>query len=517
MWAKIIRNNLKSNLRLNLNLRYILYIPSTITIIYLSILFQLANNASALTYQNDTNIDFTINPTIGISLSSTNLVIDDLAPGSYADSNIITISVNSNASHGYYLSATAGDNNTTSANHNTNLTNTINNNYTFASLTTSQSSLSDFGDNNWGYSYCLTTNDCTTNSNWISGSSGSTTAGYNGLPLDSGDNGATGVTLINTTSPVANGSVQFKIGAKASNTQASGTYTNTINFYAITNQTPISFNDAFATEGKERLLGYYKMQDATPSICNAVTENQVGTLIDVRDNQTYKVAKLKDGKCWMVENLNLAGGTKLSSDTTDFEPTYSLPTDQGWKSDGSLPDSSKSGFDNDNYAYVYNSGNKTNNCANPGCYTYYSWDAATLGSGRNLAEDNTDAPYSICPKGWKLPTSRTTSATDWQTTSDFYQLAHQYGLDSTTSPNESDNGFYTQAGPGTTPNFLLAGYYIDSSFSGGDSYGLYWSATSRFGSTHAYDLNFYSSYVYSAGIDFRRYGFAVRCILKAAQ
>ncbi|MBR2855554.1 hypothetical protein IKE99_01265, partial [Candidatus Saccharibacteria bacterium] len=166
MWAKIIRNNLKSNLRLNLNLRYILYIPSTITIIYLSILFQLANNVSALTYNNESNIDFTINPTIGISLSSTNLVIDDLAPGSYADSSIITINVNTNASHGYYLSATAGDSNTTSANHNTNLTNTVNNNYTFTSLTSNQATLSSFSDNSWGYSYCLTTNDCTTSSNW---------------------------------------------------------------------------------------------------------------------------------------------------------------------------------------------------------------------------------------------------------------------------------------------------------------------------------------------------------------
>ena len=133
---------------------------------------------SALTYQNDTNIEFTINPTIGITLSSSNLTIDNLAPGSYADSNIITINVNSNASHGYYLSATVGDSNTTSANHNTNLTNTANNNYTFTSLTSNQATLSSFSDDSWGYSYCLTTNDCTTNSNWISGSSGSTTAGY---------------------------------------------------------------------------------------------------------------------------------------------------------------------------------------------------------------------------------------------------------------------------------------------------------------------------------------------------
>ena len=469
---------------------------------------------SALTYQNDTNVDFTINPTISVSLSG-DLIINDLVPGSYSDSNIITVNVATNASHGYYLAATVGDSNSSSSNHNTNLTHSTNSNYTFTKLSSNAANLSDFSDNQWGYSY--STDGGT---NWISGSQGSTTSGYNGLPLDGNDSGATGITLVNTTNPVANNSIKFKIGAKASNTQPSGTYTNTINFYAITNQTPISFNDAFAIEGKERLLGYYKMQDTTPSICNAVTENQVGTLIDVRDNQTYKVAKLKDGKCWMVENLNLAGGTKLSSDTTDFEPTYSLPTDQGWKSDGSLPDSSESGFDTANYAYVYNSGNKTNCGAsgqNTPCYSYYSWDAATLGSGRTISTSNTDAPYSICPKGWKLPTSRSTSTANWQTTSDFYQLAHQYGLDSATSTQELDDGFYTQAGPGTMPNFLLAGRYLSGSFHYGGSVGLYWSSTSYAHTGSARALYFDSSSVDSANSNGRMAGFSVRCILKAEQ
>ena len=472
----------------------------------------LALNTSALTYQNDTNIDFTINPTIGISLSSTNLVIDDLAPGSYADSNIITINVNTNASHGYYLAATTGTNGT-----NTDLIHSENGNYKFTNLTTNKTTLSNFDDNQWGYSYSTDGG-----ANWVSGSQGGTSSGYNGLPLDNSDSGATGITLIDTTSPATNNSVKFKIGAKASNTQPSGTYTNTINFYAITNQTPISFNDAFATEGKERLLGYYKMQDATPSICNAVTENQVGTLIDVRDNQTYKVAKLKDGKCWMIENLNLAGGTKLSSDTTDFESTYSLPTDQGWKSDGSLPDSSKSGFDNDNYAYVYNSGNKTNNCADPGCYSYYSWDAATLGSGRNISTENTDAPYSICPKGWRLPTTYHGSGTAAEAT-DFRALMIAYGgsnsiqiYDSTTNPTGAT--LYSKFGQDTTiPNFLLSGRYTDSSLYYGGSDGYYWSATSSSSSAAARNLYFVSSYVKSADLSIRRVGFAVRCILKTEQ
>ena len=444
---------------------------------------------------------------------SGDLIIDSLTPGSSSDSNIIEVGVSTNASHGYYLSATVGSSST-----NTSLTHSENNNYKFTSLSSNVSSLSNFSDNQWGYSYSTDGG-----ANWVSGSQGSTSSGYNGLPLDNDDSGATGITLVNTTNPVANNSIKFKIGAKASNTQPSGTYTNTINFYAITNQTPISFNDAFASAGKEKLLGFYKMQDMNASICNAVEQEIAGTLIDVRDNQTYRVAKLKDGKCWMVENLNLAGGTKLSSDTTDFESTYSLPTNQGWKNDGSLPDSSESGFDNVNYAYVYNSGNTTN-CGTSGqntpCYSYYSWDAATLGSGRTIAVENTDAEQSICPKGWRLPTSGSSSNEGWKR-GDFYALAKAYGanLESADYDNSSATGanFYNNAGPGTTPNFLLAGFYSNSSFNSGGSLGYYWSATSGSTSADARYLVFSSGGVWSANIYHRRLGFAVRCILKAEQ
>ena len=292
-----------------------------------------------------------------------------------------------------------------------------------------------------------------------------------------------------------------------------------LNLYAVWNE-PMTFNRAYAEAGKHKYNdgNYYAMQDMTPDICTNVADGQVGTLIDIRGaTQTYTVAKLKDGKCWMTENLNLAGGTALSSNDTDFESTYTLPTTNGWSvSNGKLvlPSSSTAFGSTDNVAKLYNSGNKTN-CGglnqNTPCYSYYSWDAATLGSGRSISTDNTDAPYSICPKNWKLPTSRTTSATDWQTTSDFYMLAHQYGLNSTTSTSESDADFYNQAGPGTTPNFLLAGFYNDSSFFSGGSFGFYWSSTSYSG-TYARFLFFGSSLVSSASSDNRRIGFSVRCL-----
>ncbi|MBR3246342.1 hypothetical protein IKF87_00445, partial [Candidatus Saccharibacteria bacterium] len=111
---------------------------------------------------------------------------------------------------------------------------------TFTNLSTTAgtaSALSNFGEDTWGYSYSVDNG-----SNWVSGSIGSTASGYAGLPLDNNDNtnerGKGGGTLISTTDPADSKSVRFKIGARASQSQPAGTYTNTINFYAVTNPEP---------------------------------------------------------------------------------------------------------------------------------------------------------------------------------------------------------------------------------------------------------------------------------------
>ena len=278
----------------------------------------------------------------------------------------------------------------------------------------------------------------------------------------------------------------------------------------------------YAMWGPEKTIANSTTMQEVTSCPDTIPLEQVYTLTDPRDNQTYKVARLKDGKCWMVENLNLAGGTALDADNTDVTSAYisSFTTSNNLTKSGDtivLPASNTSGFDTANYSYVYNSGNKTNCGAsgqNTPCYSYYSWDAATLGSGRTISTDNTDTEQSICPKGWKLPTARTTSASNWQS-ADFYTIAHQYGLDSTTSTDGSDNGFYTQAGPGTTPNFLLAGCYGLGSFGNGGSYGHYWSSASGSYTNSARYLLFSSSYVDSAnGGNNRSLGFSVRCLLR---
>ena len=308
--------------------------------------------------------------------------------------------------------------------------------------------------------------------------------------------------------------------AYISPTQSAGTYTGQVKY------TMVHPHNAAAPYKK------IYMQDLTSTTIAQLLPNTHDTakVVDKRDEQEYTIAKLADGKYWMTENLNIAGGTALSSEDTDFDSNYTLPTTDGWTvsdgklilpasavkndADNNLTDSTQ--FGTNNYAYVFNSGNKEN-CGASGqdtpCYSYYSWDTATLGSGRSISTDNTDADYSICPKNWKLPTSRYTATFDATTAqdSDFYNLATNYGM-STGVWGQSTSNFYNQAGPSTTPDFLLAGSYFDGSFGAVGSYGLYWSATSFSNSTNARSLFFYSGDVYSTSNSNRRLGYSVRCL-----
>ena len=70
------------------------------------------------------------------------------------------------------------------------------------------------------------------------------------------------------------------------------------------------------------LQDLYYMQDMTPEICAATTSLEVTKeLVDIRDNKTYKVAKLKDGNCWMQENLALNLSTNMTLTSADSDVT----------------------------------------------------------------------------------------------------------------------------------------------------------------------------------------------------
>ena len=571
----------------------------TLCFFMLTLCFFNTKLSSALSYESEQGLSFTLNPTIRVTLSSNAMTINDLAPGSTSDSNIIKVTAESNAVAGYTLSSTVGNNttyNTTNMLH-TNGTNT------FTNLSSNKASLANFDPSTWGYSYApCTTTACTNTPSWISGDiTGTTNSGYNGLPLYTTANP---IKLINATTP-GSSAVQFKFGAKADTAQLAGTYSNVINFIGvgkiITTSYTINYNanggsgapaqqtgtsttgavqisSTQPTKTNNLFKGWCTVDNTSdPSTCTgtgaeiiqpsgmlglhpgtgsltptvtrtlyAVWENNAAptplpelctdratcmqtmtscpttatTVTDGRDGKQYTIAPIGNA-CWMTTNLDLAGGTALSANDTNVDSSYisSFTTSNNLTKTGDtiiLPASTTtSGFDTSDYSYVANSGNASSNCSSaPGCYSYYSWDAATLGSGRSISTDNTNAEQSICPKGWHLPTTYNGNPNN---STDFRKLMIALGgsesiqtYNSSSTPTGAVMSSALQASPN---NFLLAGFYRDGSFYFGGSDGYYWSSTSGSNDSGARSLVFVSNGVYSATNYYRSMGYSVRCVL----
>ena len=109
-----------------------------------------SGSASALSGGQSVGIQFTFNASLSVTFSSSELVIDNLTPGTYSKSNTISIDVQTNNRNGYTLTAEVGDSETP-AYANSSLVNTISST-AFTSLSTSDNlTLSAFSPNSWGY------------------------------------------------------------------------------------------------------------------------------------------------------------------------------------------------------------------------------------------------------------------------------------------------------------------------------------------------------------------------------
>ena len=205
------------------------------------------------------------------------------------------------------------------------------------------------------------------------------------------------------------------------------------------------------------------------------------TLYDIRDSNSYTIAKLADGKCWMTENLRLSGGTSgrtlYSSDSNISTASWILPSENT-----SFPTSCV------DTAYNMSSGNTTYG-------NYYNWYAATAGTG-TCSMSSGNASSSICPKGWRLPTGGSGS------TSDFRILAYKYDRS-------------TSAMMGSPVNFVLSGFRNGGSTSDQDSRGYYWSSTASYSSDSAYRLLLNSSDVRPQDSIPKPFGLAIRCVAES--
>ncbi len=326
-----------------------------------------------------------------------------------------------------------------------------------------------------------------------------------------------------------------------------------------------TFDEAFQKANKTKATAndghdYYQMQDMTTSICNSVTaptaadysDTPESQLVDNRDGKTYWVAKLKDGKCWMTQNLDhdivttpdyyTPANTDITENWTPSNATiiasiedvvnsvrydYSLPgwiesdtepssIDVGdwywtdtWYGDEGIVDDYLTGEDNEWFRSTPFPGNGEHGHIG----NHYNWtaaiatnDSSSYYSSSHMVFDFSLAPQtSICPKGWKLPLITGTDETAINGLNDFDNIINRYG-----NNNEDDKDL--TAAP---LYYVRGGHVIHSSMLEVGYSGAYWSNTVRNGQeAYALEIDLQEPWPRPDDYKVRDHGFSVRCVAR---
>ncbi len=329
---------------------------------------------------------------------------------------------------------------------------------------------SNFSDNTWGYAVSNTVN---TNKTAMSYS-----------PVPSGNNGGAASHLAFRTglSGTVNDSYKLVFAAKLGSNMPVDHYRADVYISAVGNAETVA-GLGFTGAGKT----IYTMQDMTTEICRGATDTDTQhQLIDVRDSKVYWVAKLKDGNCWMTQNLDFDVTEVLDPSTTDV-PTIKnsgatkILSVSNWTPPSNNAYTYGAYYDPGNYYYTNKSRGSVEcrstvgfaQCLDAGFATsyadkhyhignYYTFYTATAMSG--------DVTSSICPKNWQLPKSDNNAGVSGS----FARLLNAYGL----SQQVSVSGYSIYDAPlyfvyggaitsGQIYNAALSGFYRSLAFSAG--------------------------------------------------
>ena len=316
-------------------------------------------------------------------------------------------------------------------------------------------------------------------------------------------------------------------------TQAAGTYLGQVK-YLLTHPSAAEPNTS-----------YFIMQEVA-NWKNDLDEEESVQAIDIRDGKIYWVTKLKDGNIWMTQNLDFDidttitythNDTDLGWDPNSFDTNatwkpdttngkYNLPVNgtsvPGWSNQNNYPYSADPG---DVYYYTSNStsadtkydsllacttaGHTEGECKHYHAGNYYNWTAAIASNNSSsLTTQYTNAPNSICPKGWRLPIATNAD----QSIYEFGELLYQQGIITTkTSTSYTENGFNNIR---KAPLWLVRTGRIytgirDNMAEGG----YYWSST-VVDRDNAYRSYLISSRILSYNNIDKLYGWSIRCLAR---
>ena len=258
--------------------------------------------------------------------------------------------------------------------------------------------------------------------------------------------------------------------------------------------------------------------------CSSLASGAVTALTDQRDGETYAVAKLADGNCWMIENLRLEStnsdnstgalaqgyGTSATygnfsglasaenanfisgtgaTDTTTANSLYYAGTQEGTATIN-ISQTNYAGDRMPRYNNLNTPENASNRLQNPagdvfsldtttaGMYSYgnyYTWRAA-IADTTYYSGSGEYSTTSICPKGWRLPIG------DQSTVNmSFGKLSVELGgpsggavANSSSNPTGAEMSKAFRSYPN---NFIYSGYFRNSSASDRGTFGYYWTST----------------------------------------
>ena len=295
------------------------------------------------------------------------------------------------------------------------------------------------------------------------------------------------------------------------------------------------------------------MQSFSSSDCNSMNIGDVTARTDVRDNNTYAIAKLVDSKCWMVENLRLDNDANITTSNTQsnngsFGGVFTTLANQEnanfsdsinanslYSTDGSTTNIISGG--NDLYwgyrfpRYNNNNINRSltasyNGTGNSAYYqwygygNYYSWPATIADTTHYGTNNQSIENTSLCPTGWRLPKGGNKNN---EANNEFWSLVVT-GLNNSVNPanyNGKTSPYYTgiaESSPISKAlrsypnNFLYSGIFDGSSARFRSDCGNYWSS-SVYDNYLSYNLSIeIVRIIPGSSNSYKNYGQSIRCL-----
>ena len=482
---------------------------------------------------------------IGITPSSNNGTFSNRSPidGDYSN---ISLQVTLTGSGGYTLGirpSTTGENETK-------LVNTSDSS-AFLSSITAAVSLANYQDDTYALAHNL-------NNTWgyrPSKYHSEANSDYRPAPTANGD------ILDETNGTNDTGSYTIGIGARAGVDAKLGTYSNTYVITAVANHAC----NPNATDILEALC----MQDMNDTVINSMETGRQYQLKDNRDWKKYFIAKMKDGRVWMTQNLdldlettatNVAALTSLNTDLNTFG-TDNYDTNNGyacsntnssdcqgsgevitwtpgsattttassWSTDNNIPQSFDYG---EQYRYVSTTGTTTTFTSTTECVTahpdgtcphyhlgnYYSWSAAVASNSTSgLTANYKVMGNSICPAGWRLPAGKTSTTSS---NPGYYSEANytwkMEGIIGNFVAGTGSAAYLTNGWNNIRNNplyYAAAGQKTSSTLSNLGTHARLWTST-IYNSSNAYQSYVYSSYSYPSATYTKSNGISVRCVAR---